>query len=78
MRQHHITDETNITLRKAINNLSLCKNIIIQKAPMQSDIKHLCTSCAQNGALEVTLSHSAQVQITYEHPVHRMMRLKQH
>ncbi len=48
--------------RKTINNLSLCKNIIIRKAPIQSGITHLCASCAQNGALEATLSHIAQAQ----------------
>ncbi len=56
--------------RKAINNLSLLKNIIILKAPIQSGIKHLCTSRAQNDAhpvaqnnvLEATLSHSTQAQ----------------
>ncbi len=47
--------------RKAINNLSLCKNII-RKAPIQSGIKHLCASREQNGALEATLSHSTQAQ----------------
>ncbi len=48
--------------RKAINNLSLCKNIIIRKAPIQSGIKPLYASCAQNDALDATLSHSAQAQ----------------
>ncbi len=42
--------------RKAINNLSLRKNIIMRKAQY---IKHSCTSRAQNDALEATLSHSA-------------------
>jgi len=46
---------------KSINNLSLRKNII-RKAPIQRGIKHLCTSRAQNDALEATLSHSAQAQ----------------
>ncbi len=58
MRQHHITEETN---KKAINNLSLDKNII-RKAPIQSGIKHLCASRAQNDELEATLSHSVQAQ----------------
>ncbi len=48
--------------RNAINNLSLRKNIIIRKAPIQSGIKHICASRAQNDALEATLSHSAQAQ----------------
>ncbi len=43
--------------KKAINNLSLRKNIIIQKAPKKSSTKHLCTSCAQNDELEAALSH---------------------
>ncbi len=47
--------------RKAINNLSLRKNII-RKAPIQSGIKHLCASRAQNDVLEATLSHSVQAQ----------------
>ncbi len=66
--------------RKAINNLSLRKNIIIWKAPIQSGIKHLCASRipSSHDALDATLSHSAQAQSTYEHPVRRMMRLKQH
>ncbi len=66
--------------RKAINNLSLCKNIIIWKAPIQSGIKHLCASRipSSHDALDATLSHSAQAQSTYEHPVRRMMCLKQH
>ncbi len=64
--------------RKAINNLSLRKNIIIWKAPIQSGIKHLCASRAQNDALDATLSLGVQAQSTYEHPVRRMMRLKQH
>ncbi len=64
--------------RKTINNLSLRKNIIMWKAPIQSSIKHLCASCAQNGALEATLSHSAQAHSAYERPVRRMVRLKQH
>ncbi len=38
----------------------------------------LCTSRAQNDALEATLSHSVQAHCAYAHPVHRMMRLKQH
>ncbi len=59
--------------RKAINNLSLRKNII-RKAPIQSGIKHLCTSRAQNDMLEATLSVSAQAHNAYAHPVHRMMR----
>ncbi len=63
--------------RKAINNLSLHKNII-RKAPIQSGIKHLCTSHAQNDALEATMSLGAQALSAYEHPVHRMMRVKQH
>ncbi len=63
--------------RKAINNLSLQKNII-RKAPIQSGIKHLCTSRAQNDTLEATLSHSAQAHSAYAHHVRRMMRLKQH
>ncbi len=49
-----MSDET----KKAINNLSLRKNII-RNAPIQSGIKHLCTSCAQNDALEATLSQHA-------------------
>ncbi len=73
MRQHHITDETN----KAINNLSLRKNVI-HKAPIQSAIKHLCTSRAQNDTLEATLSHSVQAHSAYAYPVRRMMLLKQH
>ncbi len=64
--------------RKAIINLSLRKNIIMCKAPIQSGIKPLCASRVQNYALEATLSHSAQAQSAYEHPVHRMMRLRQH
>ncbi len=48
--------------RRAINNLSLCKNIIMHKAPRQSSIKHLCASRAQNDGLEATLSHSVQAQ----------------
>ncbi len=72
MRQHHITDETN----KAIN-LSLRKNVI-RKAPIQSAIKHLCVSCAQNDALEATLSHSVQAHSANAYPVRRMMLLKQH
>ncbi len=64
--------------RKAINNLSLRRNIIIWKAPILSGIKHLCASRAQNDALDATLSHSAQAQSTYEHPVRRMMHLTQH
>ncbi len=63
--------------RKAINNLSLRTNII-WKAPIQSDIKHLCTSRAQNDALEATLSYSVQVHSVYAHHVRRMMHLKQH
>ncbi len=63
--------------RKAINNLSLHKNII-RKAPIQSGIKHLCTSRAQNDALEATMSLGALALSAYEHPVHRMMRVKQH
>ncbi len=47
--------------RKPINNLSLRKNII-QKAPIQSGIKHLCISRAQNDALEATLSHIVLAQ----------------
>ncbi len=74
MRQHHITNEKN---KKAINNISLRKNII-RKAPIQSGIKHLCTSRAQNDMLEATLSVGAQAHTTYAHPVHRMMCLKQH
>ncbi len=49
-------------IRKAINNLSLCKYIIIRKATIQSGIKHLCASRAENDALEATLSHSVQAQ----------------
>ncbi len=45
----------------AINNLSLRKNII-RKAPIQSGIKHVCASRAQNYALKATLSHSVQAQ----------------
>ncbi len=41
--------------RKAINNLSLRKNII-RKAPIQNGIKLLCTSRAQNDVLEAALS----------------------
>ncbi len=52
--------------RKAINNLSLRKNII-RKAPIQSGIKHLCASRAQNDALEAILSHSAQAQRSGDH-----------
>ncbi len=48
-----------------INNLSLRKNII-GKAPIQSGIKYLCSSRAQNDALEATLSHTAQAQSTPE------------
>ncbi len=44
----------------------------------KSGIKHVCASCAQNGALEATMSHSTQGQSAYEHPVRRMMRLKQY
>ncbi len=105
---------------KAINNLSLRKNII-RKARIQSSIKHLWASRAQNDVLEATVtarrptvlmsipcaewcawsntvtarrptvlmsipcaewcawsnSHSAQAHSTYEHPVRRMMCLKQ-
>ncbi len=63
--------------RKAINNLSLCKNII-RKAPIQSGIKHLCTSRAQNDTLEAALSHSVQAHSAYAHPVRRMICLKQY
>ncbi len=45
--------------RKAINNLSL-RNNIKRKAPIQSGIKHLCASRAQNNAIEATLSHNVQ------------------
>ncbi len=59
MRQHHITDETN---KKGNYNLSLRKNIIISKTPIQSGIKHLCAFHVQNDALEATLSHNVQAQ----------------
>ncbi len=36
---------------------------IIPKAPIQSGMKHLCASRAQNDALDATLSHSAQAQL---------------
>ncbi len=45
--------------RKAIN-LSLRKNILIRKAPIESGIKRVCTSRVQNDALEATLSLDAQ------------------
>ncbi len=63
--------------RKAINNFSLRKNII-GKAPIQSGIKHVCTSRVQNDTLEATLSHSMQAHSAYAHPVRKMMCLKQH
>ncbi len=63
--------------RKAINNLSLCKNII-RKAPIQSRIMHLCASRVQNDALEAILSHSTQAHSAYVHPVRRMVCLRQH
>ncbi len=52
--------------RKAINNLSLRKNII-RKAPIQSGIKHVCASHAQNDALEATLSQRAGTALRSPH-----------
>ncbi len=61
MRQHHMSDETNKN-----------KNII-RKAPIQSGIKHLCASCAQNDALEATLrSAHWEVQSTKERDINAL------
>ncbi len=39
----------------------------MHKAPIQSGIKHLCASRAQNDALEAKLSHSVQAQCSGVH-----------